>query len=126
MGFLDNLKKASNSDIHKDWINIDSKDLVDQAIESSKEKPVAFFKHSTRCGISVQVKTQLEEKWDLDQSELAFYYLDLLQERQISNYIAEQTNVIHQSPQLIIVKDGKVVYNNSHFSIKYEAVESLV
>ena len=126
MGFLDNLKKANRADIPTNWIRLEESTTVDHAIESSNEKPIAFFKHSTRCGISVQVKTQLEEKWDLDPSELNFYYLDLLEYRHISNHIAEKTNVIHQSPQLILIKNGEVIYKDSHFSINYDKLADLV
>lgn len=126
MGFLDNVKKASRADIPSSWIRLEASAKVDDAIASSNEKPIAFFKHSTRCGISVQVKTGLEEKWDLDTADLDFYYLDLLEYREISNYISEKTGVIHQSPQLIIIKNDKVIYKDSHFSINYDKFSALV
>lgn len=126
MGFLDNVKKASRADIPSNWIRLEASAKVDEAIESSNKKPIAFFKHSTRCGISVQVKTGLEEQYDLDTTDLDFYYLDLLEYRQISNYIAEKTGVIHQSPQLIVIKNGEVIYKDSHFSINYDKFSALV
>ena len=126
MGFLDRLKSSTNSDHIENWLTLDSKEMVDTAIEKSFEKPVAFFKHSTRCGISVQVKTGLEDNWEIEEDNLDMYYLDLLNYREISAYIAEKTGVIHQSPQLILVKDGKVSYHQSHFSIKYDELQALV
>lgn len=126
MGFLDNVKKASRADIPSSWIRLEASTKVDEAMEASKEKPIAFFKHSTRCGISVQVKTGLEEKWDLDTADLDFYYLDLLEYRKISNYIAEKTGVIHQSPQLIVIKNREVIYKDSHFGINYDKFTALV
>ncbi len=126
MGFLDRLQSSKNSDHIENWLNLDSKEAVDTAIEKSFEKPVAFFKHSTRCGISVQVKTGLEDNWDIEEDKLDMYYLDLLNHRDISAHIAEKTGVIHQSPQLILVKDGKVSYHQSHFSIKYDELQALV
>ena len=126
MGFLDRLQSSKNSDHIENWLNLDSKEAVDTAIEKSFERPVAFFKHSTRCGISVQVKTGLEENWDIEEDKLDMYYLDLLNHRDISAHIAEKTGVIRQSPQLILIKDGKVSYHQSHFSIKYDELQALV
>lgn len=126
MGFLNNINKAGKDGILSDWILLENKEQIDQAIESSTKKQIAFFKHSTRCGISVQVKTKLEEQWDIDVEELDLYYLDLLSYRSLSDYIAEQTKVVHQSPQLIILKDREVIYNSSHFSIDYDKIVSLV
>ena len=126
MGFLNNINKAGKDGIPSNWILLENKEQIDQALESSTKKQIAFFKHSTRCGISVQVKTRLEEQWDIDVEELDLYYLDLLSYRSLSDYIAEKTQVIHQSPQLIVVKDHKVIYNSSHFSINYDNITSLV
>lgn len=105
-----------------DWINLDSEDTLTDIIESSKNKAQIIFKHSTRCGISEFAKERIEKSYDQIEGKADFYYLDLLNHRNISNLIAERLNVIHQSPQIIILKDGEVVHSVTHHSIQPEGI----
>lgn len=100
-------------------------DLKD-AIAASHDRPVAVFKHSTRCGISAFALNNLNAEWDSDDDGIDFWYLDLLSYRPISNLIAETSGVWHQSPQLILFIDGKAVYNASHSAISMESVRKKV
>jgi len=70
-----------------------------------------------------QVKTQLEETWDIDVAELVAHYLDLLSYRDVSNYIAETSGIYHQSPQILLFNNGKVVMDASHHAIKVESIK---
>ncbi len=126
MGFLKNFKSDKNSDLHSSWKELNSLDQLDQIIKDSHNKPVALFKHSTRCGISTRAKFILEEDWDIKEEELDFYYLDLLQHRPISSKIAELTDVQHQSPQVIVIKDGEAVYDNSHHDINVKDLKDFL
>lgn len=117
MGFIKNFLNDKNSSLREGWLELSSEEQLDQIIKDSHQKPVALFKHSTRCGISVRAKFVLEEDWDITTDELDFYYLDLLQHRNISNKIAEITGVQHQSPQVLLIKDGEVVYEETHHAI---------
>ena len=76
-------------------------------------KLIVIFKHSTRCHISRAALRQFENQFELKE-EIITYFLDLIQFRAISNEIATRFGVIHQSPQLIILKDGKAIFNASH------------
>nr|WP_315223304.1 bacillithiol system redox-active protein YtxJ [uncultured Flavobacterium sp.] len=82
----------------------------------SNEKPVVIFKHSTRCSISRMALKQFEREYDLNDTVDA-YFLDLIAHRDISNEIANRFNVYHESPQLILIKNGKAVYDVSHSDI---------
>lgn len=117
MGFLKNFNKDKNSGLIDGWKELTSEAQLDEIIKDSDSKPVAIFKHSTRCGISTRAKFVLEEEWDYKEEELDFYYLDLLQHRNISNKIAELTGVQHQSPQVILLKKGDPVYEETHHAI---------
>ena len=123
MGFLDNLRKSKDADIHQDWKVLDSIEQLEKVIEASKDKPVVIFKHSTTCGISARAKHGLESEWDFDANDFDFYYLDLLSYRPVSNKVAEVLNVIHQSPQIVVVKNGKAVFNNSHHAISVDSLK---
>lgn len=108
------------------WIALTDIAQLDELVKLSFQKPVAVFKHSTSCSISVTVKKNFEKEWGLPQGDMPVYYLDLLTYRPISNRIAEQFGVQHQSPQIIIIKDGKAVYNASHADIDASTVADLV
>lgn len=105
------------------WKNLNSISDLDDAIEASYKQSVALFKHSTRCSVSLMAKKNIERFWDLD---IDAYYLDLIAHRDVSNAIADQLNIQHQSPQMILVKDGQVLYNASHGSIDVDAMGKLL
>jgi bacillithiol system protein YtxJ len=106
------------------WIPLTEEKQLDEIIADSYHKPVAIYKHSTRCSVSVMVKRSLELEWNLSTEELPIYYLDLLIYRPISNKIASLLDVEHESPQLILVKDGKAAYYASQGDIDTEEVKS--
>ena len=96
------------------WKNLDSEFQLKSIIEDSHSSPQVIFKHSTTCPISSMAKRRLEGNWSLDINP---YYLDLLSYRSISNAIADKLNVRHESPQIILIHNGKAIYNESHLDI---------
>ena len=99
------------------WNYLESIADVDAIETESFNKPVAVFKHSTTCGISRMVWNLFQKQYNIPNDKMDLYYLDLLAHRSISNEIAEWFGVTHQSPQIIVIKDGKAIYNDSHESI---------
>ena len=106
------------------WNVLETDEQLESAIAKSYEKPVVFFKHSVACGISARSKYDLENGWNFKGEDFDFYYLDLLNFRNISNRIAETFDVRHQSPQIIIIKDGKPIFDMSHHRITSVALKS--
>ena len=90
---------------------------LNEIISLSSEKPVLIFKHSTRCSVSRMVLKQFESEFDLE-DQVTPYFLDLLEHRDVSNAIAEQFKVVHQSPQLLLIKNGMSEYDASHSAIE--------
>jgi bacillithiol system protein YtxJ len=89
----------------------------------SHSEPILLFKHSTRCSISTASLSRVERNWkEDDNSKIQPYYLDLLQHRDVSNHIATLTGVEHASPQVLIIKEGKCVYDASHSDIRYDDI----
>jgi len=99
------------------WKFLSSENDFDKALEESVTKIVAVFKHSTRCPVSSMAKRQLERDWQHSDEEVSSYFLDLIRYRNVSNYIAETSKIIHQSPQLIVFKNREVIYHASHHQI---------
>ncbi len=110
--------KKNKPEISLNWINLESEGQLNQAIEDSKEKAVVLFKHSTRCGISSMALDRLNSNSDLPSSEADFYYLDLLRFRPISNIISEKLSIQHESPQIILMRNGEITYHDSHNGIQ--------
>jgi len=120
MGILDRLRGNQAEEIHIDWKLLKDIDQLDALEKESFDIPVVIFKHSISCGLSAMARYQLERDWDFPDGDLSFYYLDLINYRAISNEIADRFGVNHQSPQIIILKDGKAVYNTSHHKISIQ------
>lgn len=124
MSFLDKLFGSATPENAKNklsWNILEHIDQLDKIIQNSWEKPVLIFKHSTRCIISKSALRSFENEFDLE-DKIALYFLDLLQYRNISNEIAETFGVIHQSPQILLLKNGVVVYHASHEQINASSI----
>jgi bacillithiol system protein YtxJ len=108
------------------WNDLTEIKQLDEIAESSVETPVIIFKHSTRCSISRMALKQFEREYNIEEGKAKPYFLDLLEHRDISNEIASRFTVQHQSPQLILIKNGKAVYNASHQDIDAGVVKGKV
>jgi bacillithiol system protein YtxJ len=97
------------------WIPLTTVTQLTEIREASATKPVVIFKHSTRCSISAVAKSRLERAATPD--TISFYYLDLIKFRDISNKIAEDFNVPHESPQVLLIRNGACIYDESHSGI---------
>lgn len=110
-----------------DWHQLTDEQGLETIKEESNKKPVVIFKHSTRCSISSAALSRLERSWKKEEMEdVDMYYLDLLKYRPISSKIAEEFNVKHESPQLLIINNGKCTYHVSHMGISYNDLKQKV
>ncbi|WP_192822942.1 bacillithiol system redox-active protein YtxJ [Rufibacter sp. LB8] len=108
------------------WHSLTSAEQLEKIKEESKTQPVVIFKHSTSCSISATAKSRLERQWpDAGLTSVKPYYLDLLSYRPVSNQIAETFSVRHESPQLLVIKDGQCQYHGSHLGINLQEVKKL-
>lgn len=107
-----------------DWINLKDISELETVQSSSEEGPCVIFKHSTRCPISSIAKSRLEKSWDFENKNVKAYFLDLIALREISNKIAEVFQVEHQSPQLLLIENGRCTWNTSHLDISTEKLKA--
>lgn len=100
------------------WNQLTRIEQLTELDEQSKTKPVLILKHSTRCSISLAALGRLERNWKEENSALVEpYYLDLLQHRDVSDFIAQHYYIEHESPQVLLLKNGKCIYSQTHMSI---------
>lgn len=100
------------------WIALSSPEQL-QKIKDAEEYSV-IFKHSTRCSVSMMAKKRFEFDWDAIPEGTSVYFLDLISYRELSNSISEQFNVYHESPQILLIKNGECIYETSHSEISAE------
>jgi bacillithiol system protein YtxJ len=128
MSFFKNMFEDSNVESTQskmDWVLLTNLNQLDEIVALSSEKPVLIFKHSTRCSISRMALKQFENEFNLPDKVTA-YFLDLIQYREVSNEISKRFDVIHQSPQMLLIKEGKSVYATSHEDIDASHIPNLI
>lgn len=106
------------------WKKLESEKGLEEIKENSNNQPVIIFKHSTRCPVSHMALTWFENSWKEEEMQnVTPYYLDLISYRSVSNKIAETFDVQHESPQLLLIRNGSCVYHSSHSSISYKDLQ---
>lgn len=99
------------------WISLNDIGQLNVIEEESVKRPQVIFKHSTTCGVSNMVLKMFKNDYDLKEGQMNFYFLDLHANRDVSNEIASKFGITHQSPQLLVIKNGVVVKHGSHGAI---------
>jgi bacillithiol system protein YtxJ len=100
------------------WTSLESADQLDSIKQNHGYSVI--FKHSTRCSISMMAKRRFEMDWDRLPTEVPLYFLDLIRYRDISGKIANDFSVHHESPQLLLIKDGECILDQSHGEISVD------
>ncbi len=109
------------------WNQLNDIEQLESIKEASFNQPILLFKHSTTCSISAMALNRMERNYDQNKvGDLKPYYLDLLSHRNISKKIAEEFDVEHESPQAIIIANGKAVYDASHYDISFAEIAEKV
>ncbi|MBT8316222.1 MAG: bacillithiol system redox-active protein YtxJ [Lutibacter sp.] len=129
MGIFNSFFNQNNQETKEErinWIPLTEMSQLTTLISQSKLKPILIFKHSTRCGVSRMALKSFEKEFDIKSNMIDLYFLDLLNHREISSEIASKFNVYHQSPQVLVLKNEHVIYNDSHYQISASAIKKLI
>lgn len=102
------------------WKELNDEAQLASIREESNTQPVVIFKHSTRCSISSMAKSRLDR--GEAPAGTTFYYLDLIRYRALSNKVAEVFSVHHESPQVLVIRAGECVYDESHSGISLDEI----
>lgn len=106
------------------WTILTTEEQLKSLVEKSHTRPQVIFKHSTRCSISSTVKTRLERSSALP--DIDFHFLDLIAYRSLSNKIADDLKIHHESPQVLLLKNGDCIFDESHMSIYMDDIAAQV
>jgi hypothetical protein len=102
------------------WIDLVSVEQIERIKEASFDNPQLIFKHSTRCSISIMAKSRLDRSEQ--PANVTFHYLDLLNYRPVSNFVAVYFHVQHESPQALLIKNGQCIYEETHNAISMDEI----
>jgi bacillithiol system protein YtxJ len=107
-----------------EWNKLSEIEQLEEINKASFDTPVMIFKHSTRCSISSSALNRVERNWNNEQDDIKVkpYYLDLIAYRNISNEIAKKWDIEHQSPQVLVIKNGTCIYTETHMGINYDEI----
>ncbi|MCP4978599.1 MAG: bacillithiol system redox-active protein YtxJ [Maribacter sp.] len=122
MGLFNGLFGKANDKTKKEekqvpWIPLVSVHQLEEIADKSNTKTQLIFKHSTTCGISRMVLKTFNANYDFNEGHFDLYYLDLHSNREVSNEAAYKFQVMHQSPQLLVIRNGVAIAHNSHGGI---------
>ncbi len=108
------------------WIALNSTEQLNTIVEASHVKPQLIFKYSTRCGISRMVLNQFVDGYNLSEADLDLYFLDLISCIDVSDEVGYKFQVMHESPQLLVIKNGVVVVHGSHGAVNSIELEQYI
>ena len=115
-GIFNSNSSESPQSSNVNWTPLTNLEQLEEIINESENSSVLIFKHSTRCSVSRMALRHFEKGY-INQINIKPYFLDLIEYREVSNAIAERFQVVHQSPQIVLIQKGKTVYHASHNSI---------
>ena len=128
MGIWDSVfgNAKEKSDNHRQpvkWIELTGSQELNALVDASYSKPQLIFKHSMTCGVSGMTKRRFESEAGNNAERLAFHLLVIQKNRELSKQVAVQFQVRHESPQVLIVKNGTVIAHASHWLIDSMALD---
>lgn len=101
------------------WKHLETTEQVEELIDISALKPQVIFKHSSRCVISIVAKGRLDKH---ENNGINFHLIDVLKNRNLSNHIADNFSIHHESPQVLVIKNGTCIFDESHSSIMFDEI----
>ncbi len=108
------------------WLLLQSEAQWQEILSASQDSPQLIFKHSTRCSISSMILSRFEGSGLFQNADITCWMLDLIAYREVSNFVASETQVWHESPQCIVIDKSKVIYAESHGSIDAKSIQTLM
>ncbi|MEP6950498.1 MAG: bacillithiol system redox-active protein YtxJ, partial [Ginsengibacter sp.] len=107
---------------HMNWIPLLNEQQLEEIKANSANRPQVIFKHSSRCSISSMARHRLDK--NAFPEGIDFYFLDIINHRNISNKIADEFHVYHESPQVLLINKGTCVYDESHSGIHMDEIKA--
>ena len=117
---------TTRAEIQHMWNRISDAEDFQSIVKKSVQKPQLIYKHSPSCSVSFLTKRDLDSNAQQLSEKADMYLINVIQERALSNAIAQELAIRHESPQAILLKDGKVAWEGSHWQVNEEAISSKI
>ena len=108
------------------WTELIEESQFNKEILGSKSGLHVVFKHSPRCGISSFALKGFERSSYFKSSNDSLWILNVLESKNLSLQIAKDMNIRHESPQILVFSNGKVIHHASHSSIDADSIEGML
>jgi thioredoxin 1 len=99
---------------------------LDAAILESEKRPVLLFKHSRYCGVSAEALDELQSHIEKTPADVAYRMITVQTHRPISDAVSLRLGLRHETPQAILLRDGKIIWNASHFRITARQLDDIL
>jgi len=109
--------------MHPELRPVQQLDELEQLLSASNTRPLLLFKHSYSCGISAEALDELVEHLNGGPASVQYAIVTVQTHRDISNAVSARLGVRHETPQAILIRDGKAVWSASHFRVNAASIE---
>ncbi|MDZ7807262.1 MAG: bacillithiol system redox-active protein YtxJ [Gracilimonas sp.] len=116
--------KSDKSDKMQHWNTVSVRENITSLIERSREQPQLIYKHSTRCSVSFITKEDLDYHVEQIAKHADLHLINVVEQRDLSNYLSQTLNIRHESPQALLLRDGQVTWTGSHWNVKAKEILS--
>jgi bacillithiol system protein YtxJ len=112
--------------MHPHMVRLQQIDEFDRLLAQSNERPLLLFKHSLTCGTSAEALDELIEHLNDDKLDAEYAIVTVQSHRELSNAISARLKVRHETPQALLIYDGRVIWSASHFRVTANAMQSAI
>lgn len=109
-----------------DLNTIETEEQLDRLVEASNARPVVLFKHSTTCPVSSRAHAEVERFASQNGRDVDLAKIVVQRARPLSNLVEERFGVRHESPQVLVLRNGRVVWNASHYKVSSDSLAELL
>jgi bacillithiol system protein YtxJ len=112
--------------LHPDIVRPQRIEDLDRLLAQTAERPLLLFKHSLTCGTSAEALDELIEHLNEDKLDARYAIVTVQSHRELSNAVSARLGIRHETPQALLIRDGRVIWNASHFRVTAAAVQSAI
>jgi len=123
--------------VHPDLTHVQHIGELDALLEESSDRPLLLFKHSLSCGTSYEALDELIDHLNRSPAEAGHYgsadrlparyaMITVQTHRELSTAVARRLGVRHETPQALLIREGRVVWSASHFRVTGGALEAAI
>ena len=112
--------------MHPDIVRPQRIEDLDRLLAQTAERPLLLFKHSLTCGTSAEALDELIEHLNEDKLDARYAIVTVQSHRELSNAVSARLGIRHETPQALLIRDGRVIWNASHFRVTAAAVQSAI